>query len=107
MPANQGPERTAARAAKPWRSARRRKIEQLGERALADGWFGLTFGAFGVLQLLQWTGVIDVSWWWLTAPFWIPGALLLAGGVYAVALSFVAAAVHVGRQCVRRRGDST
>ena len=30
--------------------------------------------AFVVLKLC---GVIDWSWWWVTAPFWVPVALLL------------------------------
>ena len=31
--------------------------------------------AFVILKL---TGVIGWSWWWVLAPFWVPGALTLA-----------------------------
>ena len=35
-------------------------------------------GALGVLFVgLKLTGHIDWSWWWVTAPFWIPPALIL------------------------------
>lgn len=42
------------------------------------GLFGATFIVFLVLKL---THVIDWSWWWVTAPLWIPASLgiLLAG----------------------------
>lgn len=36
---------------------------------------GLLGVAFVVLKL---TKVIDWSWWWVTAPFWIPLALVIA-----------------------------
>lgn len=36
-------------------------------------------GALGILFVaLKLCGVIDWSWWWVTAPFWIPVAILLA-----------------------------
>lgn len=35
---------------------------------------GLLGVAFVVLKL---TGYIDWSWWWVTAPFWIPTALVI------------------------------
>ena len=36
---------------------------------------GLTFIVFLVLKLC---GVIDWSWWWVTAPLWIPVVLFIA-----------------------------
>ena len=36
---------------------------------------GLTFIVFLVLKLCK---VIDWSWWWVTAPLWIPVALFVA-----------------------------
>jgi hypothetical protein len=47
------------------------------------------FGALGVLFVgLKLGGVIDWSWWWVTAPFWGPLALLAAvlAGIAAIAL---------------------
>jgi hypothetical protein len=28
-------------------------------------------GVPGIPALLRWTGIIDWSWWWALAPFWI------------------------------------
>lgn len=44
---------------------------------------GLLGVAFVVLKLC---GVIDWSWWWVTAPFWAPlvVVLVVAGAVFAV-----------------------
>lgn len=42
---------------------------------------GLLGVAFVVLKL---TGVIDWSWWWVTAPFWGPLVLWLA--IFAISL---------------------
>jgi hypothetical protein len=36
---------------------------------------GLLFVAFVVLKL---TNVIDWSWWWITAPIWLPVVIVLA-----------------------------
>lgn len=40
----------------------------------SPGILGILGVAFIVLKL---TGVIDWSWWWVTAPFWSPIALLI------------------------------
>ena len=36
---------------------------------------GVTFVVFLVLKL---TGLINWSWWWVTAPLWIPAALYIS-----------------------------
>lgn len=54
------------------------------------GFGGLLFLVFLVLKL---TDVIDWSWWWVTAPLWIPVAIVLAG----VACLSVAACLSVRR----------
>lgn len=39
---------------------------------------------------LKLVGTITWSWWWVTAPFWAPWALVLAGlGVYLLAVLFL------------------
>ena len=40
---------------------------------------GIYFGAllFLVFHVLKLTSVIDWSWWWVTAPLWIPAAICL------------------------------
>jgi hypothetical protein len=54
---------------------------------------GLLFVAFVVLKL---THVIDWSWWWVTAPLWIPVLIVL--GICAIVL-LIALAVEL---CDRR-----
>ena len=41
------------------------------------GFSGLLAIAFVVLKLC---GVIAWSWWWVTAPLWMPAAFILIGG---------------------------
>lgn len=42
-----------------------------------SGGIGIS-GLLGVLFVaLKLTGVISWSWWWVTAPFWIPVAIFL------------------------------
>ena len=39
--------------------------------------FGLCDAIFIVFLVLKLCGVINWSWWWVTAPLWIPIALIL------------------------------
>ena len=42
----------------------------------------LLIGVFLIFLTLKLCGVIDWSWWWITAPLWIPfalGVVLLVG----------------------------
>ena len=40
---------------------------------------GIGFGGilFVVFLILKLTGYIDWSWWWVTAPLWIPCAIVI------------------------------
>lgn len=49
-----------------------------------EGVFGLLGVAFVVLKLC---GVIDWSWWWVTAPFWIAAVIFIVA--LALALGFI------------------
>lgn len=58
-------------------------------------------GGMGVLTALglifitlKLTGVVGWSWWWVLAPFWIPGALGLL--IFLIA-AIVMVAIKVGR----------
>lgn len=51
---------------------------------------GMLGVAFVVLKLC---GVIDWSWWWVTAPFWGPVALLLAVVLVVCVVAVLIAAV--------------
>ena len=47
-----------------------------------------TLGLLGIVFIvLKLTGYIDWSWWWVTAPFWVPIALIL--GILAVLVIIV------------------
>ena len=43
-----------------------------------SGGIGITGAVFIVFLVLKLTGHIDWSWWWVTAPIWIPIGLFLA-----------------------------
>ena len=53
------------------------------------GFSGLLFITFLVLKL---TNVITWSWWWVTAPLWVPWAIVL--GILVVVF-LVAVCVHI------------
>ena len=52
--------------------------------------FNLLFLTFLVLKL---THVINWSWWWVTAPLWIPVGLVLGIGLIALLVAIIAAGV--------------
>lgn len=53
-----------------------------------SGGNGIGFGTvlFIVFLTLKLTGVIAWSWWWVTAPLWIPAAVIVLVLVLAVGL---------------------
>ena len=44
----------------------------------SSGGIGLGGVLFVTFLILKLTGVIAWSWWWITAPLWIPMALVLS-----------------------------
>jgi hypothetical protein len=56
----------------------------------ASGGIGVS-GLLGVLFVgLKLGGVIDWSWWWVTSPFWIPVAIVLAFFIIAALIAGLA-----------------
>ena len=55
-----------------------------------SGGIGITGALFLIFLVLKLTGVIAWSWWWVTAPLWIPlgivALIFLVCGILAVAL---------------------
>jgi hypothetical protein len=47
---------------------------------------------FALFFTLKVTGVLHWSWWWVTAPLWLPAAV---GITIAVLITLVATVVHV------------
>ena len=52
--------------------------------------FNLLFLTFLVLKL---THVINWSWWWVTAPLWIPVGIVLSIGLIILIVAIIAAGV--------------
>lgn len=44
---------------------------------MKEGGIGLGTVLFIVFLVLKLTEIIDWSWWWVTAPLWIPVAIVL------------------------------
>lgn len=54
-----------------------------------------TLGLLGVVfVVLKLTGVIDWSWWWVTAPFWGGMALMFAVGAVILIIAGIAVGVE-------------
>jgi hypothetical protein len=61
---------------------------------------GLSGALFITFLVLKLTDVIDWSWWWVTAPLWIPLCLLLA---FFGVLALIWAVIAIIAVCLRRR----
>ncbi len=48
---------------------------EMKQQPTGIGFFGVLGIVFIILKLV---GTISWSWWWVTAPFWAPGALIIA-----------------------------
>ncbi|HEY1394973.1 hypothetical protein [Roseateles sp.] len=59
----------------------------------APGGIGLPGVVFVVFLILKLVGVIDWSWWWVTAPLWASALIWLAVVVGIALVALVAAAV--------------
>lgn len=60
----------------------------------AGGGFGLGTVVFAVFLTLKLTGYIDWSWWWVTAPLWIPFAVAAAFMALFALFCLVAAVIR-------------
>lgn len=57
----------------------------MAEQKVTNSGIGLGGAIFIVFLVLKLTGTIDWSWWWVTAPIWIPIALaIIAFAIYVV-----------------------
>ena len=49
---------------------------------------------FLVFLTLKLTNVINWSWWWITAPLWIPSAIIIGIGLLVVAILALASIIE-------------
>lgn len=56
---------------------------------MKEGGIGLGTVLFIVFLILKLTEVIDWSWWWVTAPLWIPVAIVVAFMIIVGIISFI------------------
>ncbi len=59
--------------------------------SIGGGFSGLLFIAFLILKLCN---VITWSWWWVTAPLWIPVAFLLVVSIICVIVLAISEAIE-------------
>lgn len=78
------------------------QAREIGKTIGAAGGRGLSFGQtfFLVLLVLKLIGEINWSWWWVTAPLWIPSAAI---GAILLALGFVLLLIYILDTPGRRR----
>ena len=66
----------------------------------ASGSIGITTILFVVFLVLKLTGVISWSWWWVTAPLWMP----ICFGLIVVII-FIVARVIIRKKKMRKHRD--
>ena len=59
--------------------------------SIGGGFSGLLFIAFLILKLCN---VINWSWWWVTAPLWIPVAFVLVVSIICVIVLAISEAIE-------------
>jgi len=64
------------------------------KETVSSGGIGLGGVLFVVFLVLKLTGYIDWSWWWVTAPLWLPVAIVLVVGALVLACVFAIDAWH-------------
>jgi hypothetical protein len=63
----------------------------------ASGGLGLGGALFIVFLVLKLTDVIAWSWWWITAPLWIPTVIVIAVLIIGVIVMFAKSGKKVRR----------
>lgn len=58
---------------------------------IGGGFSGLLFIAFLILKLCN---VIDWSWWWVTAPLWMPVAFVIVVSIICVIVLAIGEAIE-------------
>lgn len=69
------------------------RLEKMQSNHGGVSFFGLLFITFMVLKL---TNVINWSWWWVSAPLWMPIAIVLGIAFIAIIVVLIAACCGKG-----------
>lgn len=56
---------------------------------------GLLWLTFFVFLILKLTSVISWSWWWVTAPLWVPTALYISFALIALIIGYTIYSIGV------------
>ena len=56
---------------------------------MKEGSLGIGTILFLIFMILKLCGVISWSWWWITAPIWIPIAIIFAGVIFVLATTAI------------------
>ena len=67
---------------------------------IGGGFSGLLFIAFLILKLCN---VISWSWWWVTAPLWIPAAFCVAAVVIVLLVALIIMIVLAISEAIENR----
>ncbi len=74
----------------------------MSARQTQSGGIGLTGAVFLVFLVLKLIGEIDWSWWWVTAPLWMPlcAAFAIIGAVFIFAwpVALIASVIETRRR---------
>lgn len=81
--------------------SRRHDYSGTATRASSGG-VSLCTVLFLIFLVLKLVGVIDWSWWWVTAPLWIPVLIVLAISIITLIVIFTIATV---RYLIRKRKE--
>lgn len=65
-------------------------MEDSKKYSISTGGIGFNGALFITFLVLKLTNVINWSWWWVSAPLWIPAALVLGIGLFVLVIAIIA-----------------
>jgi hypothetical protein len=74
----------------------------MDNKSASGGGIGICGVTFIVFLILKLCNIIDWSWWWVTAPLWIPIALCVA---VCIVLFIVGVFIGIIRACIKLREE--
>lgn len=68
-------------------------MEDSKKYSISTGGIGFNGALFITFLVLKLTNVIDWSWWWVTAPLWIPAGIVVSIFLLVLAWAVVCAGI--------------